>query len=113
MYWLTGILGLIMIVAPYVLGFSGDPGALWTNIILGVVVLLASAYKAIARDVALWEYWVAGIAGVLAVVAPFTFGFSAQAIALWTTLILGAVVAILAGIKVFAPGKAQPHHEQT
>ncbi|MEW5960624.1 MAG: SPW repeat protein [Chloroflexota bacterium] len=49
MYWLTGILGLIMIVAPYVLGFSGDPGALWTNIILGAVVFLASGYKAIGR----------------------------------------------------------------
>ncbi|MCL5951750.1 MAG: SPW repeat protein [Chloroflexi bacterium] len=101
MYWLTGILGLALILAPSILGYGANATANWTSIILGAVVVVVSVVKALAKDVGKWEYWVAGIAGVLTVIAPFVLGFSAHATALRTSIILGAVVAILAGYQVF------------
>lgn len=43
----------------------------------------------------------AGIAGLLAVIAPFVFGFTTLTVALWTFFILGAAIVILAGYEVF------------
>jgi hypothetical protein len=48
-----------------------------------------------------WEWWVVGIAGVFAVIAPFVFGFNTLSIALWTLVILGTLAVILAGYAVF------------
>jgi hypothetical protein len=100
MYWVTGIMGLALIVAPFVLGYTDNTAALWTSIVLGAVVLAASLFE--AWDKARWEYWVAGAAGVLAVIAPFVLGFSAVTAALWASLILGVIIVLLAGYEVLA-----------
>ncbi len=101
MYWVTGILGAVMAVAPFALGYNTHSGAMWTSVVLGVIVLLVSIYEAMDASKAKWEYWVAGLAGVLAVIAPFVFSFSAVTTALWTTIIVGVILLILAGYEVF------------
>jgi hypothetical protein len=106
MYWLTAILGLAMAVAPFALGYRDNTFAMWTSVVLGVIVLLASLYEAMDERKAKWEWWVAGIAGILAVIAPFVFGFTLMTMAFWTMafwtmIVLGAVVFILAGYEVF------------
>jgi uncharacterized membrane protein HdeD (DUF308 family) len=102
MYWITGILGLALILAPFVFGFSANTSAMWSSIVLGAVITLASIVEGWTRDDRNWEYWVVGLAGILAILAPFVLGFSSVSGALWTAIILGAVVALLAGTKVFA-----------
>ncbi len=92
MYWLTGLLGILLIISPFALSFNGDMPALWTTVILGLAVLIVSAYKAVTHDHARWEYWVAVIAGILAIIAPFVLGFSTLATALWASIILGLIV---------------------
>ncbi len=101
MYWFISILGVLFLIAPFILGYSANGAALWTSLILGIVVALSAGYKAVAKDAAKWELAVAGVAGVLAVLAPFILGFSSHAGAMWTSIILGGVVAILAGRYVF------------
>ncbi len=101
MYWITGLLGLILIVVPFVLNYTADATALWADIILGALVLIVSAYKAITHDKVKWEYWAVGILGILGIIAPFVLGFSVLATALWATLILGLIVAVLSGYEVF------------
>jgi general stress protein CsbA len=101
MYWLTGILGILLIVAPFALGYRSDSPALWSNIILGLIVLVVSAIKGFFPDKTRWEYWVAGIMGVLAIIAPFVLSFSVVNTALWASIILGLIVAILSGYKAF------------
>jgi hypothetical protein len=105
MYWITGLLGLALIAAPFVFGYSGSVSALWADVVIGALVAIASAWKAIAQDRVSWEYWTAGILGILAIIAPFVLGFNTLAIALWVTLVLGACVALLAGYKVIFPGQ--------
>jgi hypothetical protein len=102
MYWLTGILGALLVIAPFVLGFTGNPAALWTSVILGAAVVVVSAIKGWAHDATLWEYWAAGILGILAVIAPFVLGFSGLQPALYASVILGVIVLVLAGYQVLA-----------
>ncbi len=106
MYWITGILGLALIVAPFVLSYSGDLTAMWSSIILGAAIVVVSIIKAFMRDTAKWEYWVAGILGVLAIIAPFALGFRTQIRPLDASIILGLIVLVLAGYQaLFAPSQ--------
>jgi hypothetical protein len=101
MYWATGILGLAVAVAPFLFGYNTDSVAMWTSIILGLVVMAASIYEAMDAAKAKWEWWVVGIAGVLVVIAPFVFGLTLTTMALWTIIALGAILFIVAGYEVF------------
>lgn len=102
MYWITGILGLALIAAPYFLGYTGDTVAYWTSMIIGVVVVGISAIEGFFKDRDLWEYWVAGILGLGAIVAPFILGFGSNANAMWTIVITGILLAFFAGSKLYS-----------
>ena len=45
--WLTGILGLWLVIAPWVLGFGTMKAAVWDHVIVGVLVVVLAA----------WEVW--------------------------------------------------------
>ena len=45
--WLNGILGVWLIIAPWVLGFGGLAAAAWNHVIVGLLVLVLAA----------WELW--------------------------------------------------------
>lgn len=101
MYYLTGFLGLVLIVSPYLFGYSIDATALWTSLITGAILIVASIFEGVAADKERWEYWVVGIMGVGAILAPFVLGFSALTAALWTLVIVGLVTILVAGAKLF------------
>lgn len=101
MYWLTGLLGFVLIIAPFLFGYSFDVTAFWTSLAVGAVLIVMSLLEGIAEDRDRWEYWVVGLAGVVAVFAPFVLGFSAVSVALWTLVIVGIVTVIAAGTKLF------------
>lgn len=101
MYLLTGFLGIIAIVSPYLFGYNDDTVALWTSLIMGGVLLAASILEGIAADREKWEYWVVGVAGLVAILSPFALGFSALSAALWTLVIIGGVTILAAWMKLF------------
>lgn len=104
MYWVTGVLGLILAAAPWIFGYSADIGALWTSVIVGAATVVVSLIEGAQADHEAWEYWAAGILGVVAIIAPFVLGFSVFATAMWSTVILGALIAIFSGIKLGSGG---------
>ncbi len=101
MYLLTGFLGIIAIVSPYLFGYNDDAIALWTSLIIGVVLMAASIFEGIAADREKWEYWVVGVAGLMAILSPFVLGFSTLTPALWTLVIIGGVTILAAWMKLF------------
>ncbi len=107
MYWMITVLGILLFSAPFVLGFATNPAALWTCFSLGLVVALSASTKAVTEDEGKWEGVVSGTAGVLTVIAPFVLGFSGNAAALWTCVILGFGVALAAGYKALANDQAE------
>ncbi len=102
MYYITGIIGLLLIVAPYFFGYSHNTGALWTSLLVGLGVLIVSTIEGIAERKAKWEYWTAGILGLLALAAPFTLGFSALTGAFWSTIVAGILLMVLSGYEVYS-----------
>ncbi len=113
MYWITGILGILLIIAPFALGYSSDMPALWSDVVLGLAVLIVSAIKGLIPDTTRWEYVIAGIGGLLAIVAPFVLKFSVLATALWASIVLGVVVLVLAIYEVYAITARRPHQPQS
>ena len=92
MKWYTSILAVLLILAPFVLGYSHVSGALWASIILGAAALILGFME---------QYRWAAVAGVLAFLSPWILGVSGIPAALWTALILGALIAIPDGIRGF------------
>ena len=107
MYWITGLLGILLIIAPFVLGFSADTMALWSCVVLGAIALIVSIIKAAVHSLSNWEYWVTGIMGVLAIIAPFVLAFSTVSAALWSSVILGILLLVLSAYELFAAAPRQ------
>lgn len=102
MYWTTGILGLALAVAPFVLSYSDNTAALWTSVLVGGATIVVSLIEGLQADREQWEYWIAGILGVVAIAAPFALDFSNHATAVWTTVIAGTLIALFAGSRLTA-----------
>lgn len=107
MYWFTGIAGVILMAAPYVLSYTDNQTALWTSLIAGFVVVVASVWEGLEIKKENWEYWIAGIVGALAILSPFVLGFGNHITATWTTVVMGAIIAILAMSKLWSGGSSQ------
>ena len=101
MVWFTGIMGVALIVAPFLMGYTDNVLALWTSIITGLIVLAVAVFKGIKHDEARWEYMVAAVVGLLAVFAPFALGFSGVTMAVWSLVILGGILAFFDGFQGF------------
>ena len=104
MFWGTGVLGFMFAISPFILGYSSNPAAMWTSLILGGAVVFLSVVEGAAHDKGQWEYVAAILAGIAAVIAPFIFKFDSHQVATWTTVGLGAVLVFLAGSRLFVTG---------
>lgn len=100
MYWITGLLGVASIVAPFLFGFNNNNAAFWTSLGVGAVLVVVSILEGLAQDRDTWEYWVAAVFGVVAIIAPFILGFTNVAVALWTVLAIGALTIIASGYRL-------------
>lgn len=106
MFWITGLLGLLLGLAPFVLGFAGYGVALWVNLILGVLILVISAVALSTNwPESRWPQWLLAVGGLVAVVAPFIFGYSGVSAALWTDVVLGVLLMVIGGAYAM---RAQP-----
>ncbi len=102
MYWITGALGFLLVIAPYMLGFTDNSAAFWTSGILGGLTLIVSAVEWVRRGTDRFEYWIAALAGLATVSAPFVLRFDHIATALWTSLTVGILLTIFASAKIFS-----------
>lgn len=100
MYGIIALVGVLSILAPFVFGYRDNQTALWTNLAVGFVLVTVSLFERLAKDHEKWEYWVAGIMGAIAILAPFALGFYGHMTAFLTTLTLGAAAAMTAGYKL-------------
>ena len=100
MYWITGILGLTFVLAPFVLGYGNNMAALWTNILIGGATIVISWIEGAQANREQWEYWTAAILGIVAIIAPFIFGFGGIAVATWTSSVVGGLITLFAGSKL-------------
>lgn len=100
--WVMGIIGLAFIFAPMLLGYLDNTAATLVSAGAGMVIFLTSSYKALVLDAGKWEYWLAGIAGIVVILAPFVLNYTAEQIALEISLILGVSIILIAGYQGFS-----------
>ena len=90
----NALVGVWLILSPWVLGFQSDMNAVANSVVIGVL-LVATAVGAIFVPRA-WEEWTETALGVWLAAAPWVLGFSALQAATASSFASGLVVAVLA-----------------
>ncbi len=90
--WIMLICGALLFVSPWALGYAGDPSAARAAWVGGAVIVIMAILALI--QFAEWEDWVALVAGVLVIAAPWLLGFAALGHAVWVFAALGLIVAL-------------------
>jgi hypothetical protein len=99
------VLGLALAVMPWLAGFTGETAA-WTAWITGAAMALVAVAAFFGH--ALVASWVNLVAGIWAVVAPWLIGFAMIALAMWSHVAIGLLVAGAAAIALwreYQPGR--------
>ena len=88
------VLGLWLVVSPWVLAYTAEAQATGNAVAAGILIAglaLLAVYKVMA-----WEEWFSVALGLWLVASPWILGFSGVAAAMWSAVIVGLVVAVLA-----------------
>jgi hypothetical protein len=88
------VLGLWLVLSPWVLAYRTETNPMWNAIILGIVIAGVAVY-AMFRAMA-WQEWANVAFGIWLVISPWAVGFSGLVAAMWNAVIVGAIVAVLA-----------------
>jgi SPW repeat len=99
--WIDGtnlLLGAVLFCIPWMIA-PHTQAVEWNAWTVGGLVAF-NAGCALAGFAA-WEEWTNLILGLWALISPWMFGFQANVGATWTYVILGGVVAILAGVQLW------------
>jgi hypothetical protein len=93
--WINVILGIWLIVSPWVLGFTASgPDATWNSVILGIAVLIL-AYLGATTDSAVPCWWNI-VLGIWLVISPYVLRFNGTPRAEPNTMAFGVIIGILA-----------------
>ena len=87
--WTNGILGLWLIIAAFI-KFSAT-GAMWDNLIVGLIVTIVAILMIKEKP---WQGWLGTLSGLALFIAAFIKSLQTGPGYLWTTLILGVLIAI-------------------
>ncbi len=110
--WIVALVGLLELIAPFVLGFSFVNIAMWNGIVLGVALiilgLLATRSDHVDSDRTLDI--INALLGLWLILSPFILGFSTTTVVgMWTNIVLGIVTIILSLVAVFEYRAPTPH----
>lgn len=104
--WLAGLVGLWMLVSPFVLTGAIESGTpMWSNVVSGAIVVLLSAYggyalrtkaESSADTTHEWSAWIAGLVGLWVLVTPFVLtGAIGTGTVMWSNVAAGIVILAL------------------
>lgn len=94
------ILGLWLVLSPFIFGFTG--AALWTNILLGVLVGGLGYFSSLGKG----RFYAIAAIGLFFIIGAFFAGGGAL---LWNGLIVGAILAIGGYLAANQPESQSPH----
>jgi hypothetical protein len=87
------ILGLWVLISPWVLGFTASSNATGDAVVVGILVALAGLLATTRWQ--MWEEWAELVLGIWLIVSPWVLGFSDLKSATYNGVILGIVIAVL------------------
>ncbi|AKO93224.1 SPW repeat protein [Priestia filamentosa] len=89
---LNALIGVWFIIAPWVIGFSDQSGALWSSIIFGIIQVIVSLWGADKPGWNSWQNWISVITGVWFVAFPFIYSLTDGAVL--SSVILGLITIV-------------------
>jgi len=91
--WSSWILGIWLVLSPWILRFDTESRALENAVLVGAVILVAEVVElSVFRD---WEEWINVVAGAWLALSPWVLGV-ASAAARWNFVVVGVLVVALA-----------------
>jgi hypothetical protein len=91
--WINVLLGIWVIISPFVLGFALVPRAMWNNVIAGIIVAALAPSRTGSPRQSGWS-WANVILGIWLIISPFVLAY-ATTIAVWNNVILGIIILIV------------------
>lgn len=88
------VLGVWLVLSPWILAYTGATTAAWNAWIVGVVIAVAAFAALIAFHE--WEEWVNAALAAWLIISPWVLGFTVVTAAMWNQIIVGLLVAALA-----------------
>lgn len=112
--WMNFILGLWLVVAPFVLLYRGISAALWDNVIVGIVIAILAGWRALGKESARMTVasWLVALLGLWTIAAPFVLHYAGNASAMWNGVIVGIVVAVLATYRALDQSGMRPFQQR-
>lgn len=100
------ILAACLFLTPWIFGFASDhtaaPNAWVSALVIGVVAIAA------LTKFAEWEEWINLALGLWVLVSPWVLHFAAHTTARWSHVVVGLIVAVLAGLKLWFMHQTPP-----
>jgi len=93
--WVLLVGGAWLFLAPWLLGTADNTASSWNAWILGILVV-GTAWWALAKPSERAPEWLQGIYGLWLFVAPWVLGFASLVAAAWNAWIIGAGLILLA-----------------
>ena len=100
--WVNLVLGLWLVVSPWILAFSHNGAALWNALIVGAIFVVLSLLA--LSDAKPWEEWSELAVALWLLVSPWVLGYSALSAAMWNAV----VVAVIVGVLAYSAASRQP-----
>ncbi|HLD21871.1 MAG TPA: SPW repeat protein [Patescibacteria group bacterium] len=95
---IDAVLGVWLILSPFLLTYYSITNAAWNDIIFGVAVAIFASMRTRKEGYRItWPSWVNVVIGLWLIISPFVLGYSLLSnVALWNNIIVGILVVILA-----------------
>jgi len=107
--WLNLILGLWLIVVPFLGTDMLLSTAAWTGYGFGLVIALLSGLALYRPQT--WEEWTSLAIGLLLIASPFVLGFTSMGLLMWNYIVIGFVIAVDALWAALSKPIEPTHHE--
>jgi hypothetical protein len=100
------VLGLLLLLTPWLVGFAAEQTTAWTAWITGGAIALVAAIGMAGYAYAM--AWVNLVLGIWALLAPWILGFAASTGAMWSHVVLGALTALSAAAELWMEHQGPP-----
>ena len=97
--WITFVVGLWFIAAPFALGYSGMFQATASDVIVGMLIAASSLWMAFKADAAWWCNRALMLFGICAIVGPFALGYRPTTNAMTNDVAAGILVLAFAIVR--------------
>lgn len=97
-FYIILILGLWLLVSPWILDFTSMTTVLWGHVVVGAIIALLALWRALAlaNETRIWASWAMVVFGLLSLIAPWVLRYSTTTNWMLSDVIAGIVVAVLA-----------------